>query len=187
MFTCTSCLLASTNLYHPSPQFFYVHYTPVPPFPQLWPLHISFTSSHNPLETSFKFAFSYETYDDLISPLLVNYQVLSEALQGYTWAAPYVAHPSVSCPESSLSPLSTSCQGFCISVFNLLLSQSCAFVFYAESHSTDILKSQTSGCHTQCLNLLPLWSLLLLFLCIQLITGVTSWFQEAIISLLTQN
>ena len=85
MFTCTSFLLAITNLYHPSSQFFYdVHYTPMPPFPHLCPLPIrSFTDSHNPLETSFKLAFSYETYDDLVSPLLVNYQVLSEALQGY--------------------------------------------------------------------------------------------------------
>lgn len=97
MFTCTSCLLATTNLYHSS-QFFCVHYTPVPPFPHLCPLPIrSFTNSHNPLETFFKLAFSYETSNDLVSLPLVNYQVLSEALQGYAWTTPFLADLSLHC------------------------------------------------------------------------------------------
>lgn len=36
IFTCTGCLLATTNFHHPSSQFSSVHYTTVPPFHHPW-------------------------------------------------------------------------------------------------------------------------------------------------------
>lgn len=131
-------------------------------------------------------------HNNLVSLLLANYQVLSEALQGHGWAAPSLAHPSVSSPESSLPPLSTGCHSLCISEFNLSLSQSFGFVSYeiivwSWSHETDVLKSQTSHCHTQDLILLPSWSLLALLSCTELTTGVPSRFQKTNISLPTPN